>query len=121
MGLGSASTFGEGCARAARVRGTEISGRCVERPRHAVQSRERGVVGRRIAFRFSEGHPRTVDSHGSSDLGHCEGRAGAAVSAEAHRFSTPAVHELTPQELQRQRDLVRMSLLPAPRPLHVAT
>jgi hypothetical protein len=62
-----------------------------------------------------------VDSHRNADLGPYDGRGDAAASAEAHRFSTPAVHELTPQEIERQRDLVLTSLLPARRPRHIAT
>jgi hypothetical protein len=34
--------------------------------------------------------------------------------ARLHRFTTPTVHELTPAELDRQKGLVRMSLLLTP-------
>jgi hypothetical protein len=53
-----------------------------------------------------------VDSIPNADLRSCDGRADATASTEAHRFSTPAVHELTPQEIEKQRDLVLISLLP---------
>jgi hypothetical protein len=41
-------------------------------------------------------------------------RVGAVDDSRAHRYSTPVVRELTPQDMDRQRGLVARSLL-APR------
>jgi hypothetical protein len=44
-----------------------------------------------------------------------EAQAGAVDRSRAHRYSTALVRELTPQDMDRQRGLVALSLLAARR------
>jgi hypothetical protein len=51
-----------------------------------------------------------MESHGRAELDRFIARRTDGDEPVAHEYTTPTVHEMTPSEIQRQRQLVRMSL-----------
>jgi hypothetical protein len=75
-----------------------------------VQSPEHNVVGWLIVSTHRERHDPSVRSQLHSER--VDERLDEGGRVAAHRYSTPAVRELTTREMQQQRRLVLMSLAP---------
>jgi hypothetical protein len=72
------------------------------------------VIDSPIALDLATVQGLTMESHGRDGLDRLIARRTDGDEAVTHHYTTPTVHEMTPSEIQRQRQLVRMSLSSAP-------